>query len=108
MIIDVIGNKFSINIELHQINKMLFAKVREFMEENEYFHEEHFVEFLEEDDNFESVDNMSPAAHIVTMAQLEDWVEESALDSNEDQIPEEDIEDSDPEDDEDMDEDDDE
>jgi hypothetical protein len=86
MIIDVIGNKFSVDCESHQINKIMFGHVRAFMEQNEYFHEEHFVEFLEEDDGFEVVDVLSPSAAIITIAQLEDWVEEAAVAEEEDDL----------------------
>lgn len=87
MIVDVIGSKFSVDCEPHQINKIIFAHVREFMEQNEYFHEEHFLEMLEEDDNFETVDMMSPAAATITISQLEDWVEEAAVAEDEDSDP---------------------
>ena len=78
MIVDVIGSKFSVDCDPHQINKIIFAHVRAFMEHNEYFHEEHFLETLEEDDDFEVAEAMSPAAAIITISQLEDWVEEAA------------------------------
>jgi hypothetical protein len=58
----------------------MFRKVQAFMEENEYFHDEHFLEFLEEDYAFELAEgNVSPVGAIITAAQLEDWVEEAAV-----------------------------
>lgn len=110
MIVDIIGSRFDISTEAHLLMRILFAKVREFMEHNEYFHEEHFLEFLEEDDNFELVDTTSPAAAVILTAQLEDWVAEAAMDDDEvdpDHVSSEE-EDADPEDDEPYEEDDDE
>jgi hypothetical protein len=83
MIVDVIGSKFSVDCDPHQINKIIFAHVRAFMEQNEYFHEEHFLETLEEDDDFEVAEAMSPAAAIITISQLEDWVDEAAVTEDE-------------------------
>lgn len=85
MIIDVIGSKFSVDCEPSQVNKIIFAKVRDFMEQNEYFHEEHFLELLEEDYAFEVATSLSTADIIITISQLEDWVEDAAAAEDEEE-----------------------
>jgi len=88
MTADIVGNKFSIDCDSLKINKIMFIKIGQFMEQNEYFHEDHFLEFLEEDDRFEIVDIVSEPDAIITIAQLEDWVEEAAADSDDEDLDE--------------------
>lgn len=113
MIFEILGSKFETSIESEKLNKILYVKICEFMNENEYFHEEHFLEFLEEDYNFDLADEQAKPQAIITLAQLEDWVEQSALDSEQEDQTEDDplldpdLEDEDFEDNEDLEEDDD-
>lgn len=85
MIVDVIATKFNIDIDGDKLNTFICSKIDSFMEENEYFHEENFLAFLEEDDRCELADEKEKAQGIITLAQLEEWVEDSYVNDYDDE-----------------------
>lgn len=98
MILDIIGTRLKFeNLEPEKVNRFLFSKVCEFMKDNEYFHEDIFLEFLEEDEDCELAMETEKVQTAVTLSQLEEWVEraEENAEAEEDdveELPEDDFE----------------
>lgn len=76
MIFKIMDSNFETELSLEQLPNFIREVLRRYMEDNDYFNEETFIEFLEENDEIESSMSTTQPIYIVSGVQLEKWVEE--------------------------------
>jgi hypothetical protein len=78
MIFEVYGNSFTSTLDADKLSNFIFNVLKAYMAENEYFDENTFMDFLEERDEIERTNDLTPktAVTMVSSRQIEEWLED--------------------------------